>query len=206
MLNAFGIAYHQFYDLSIVCLFISGFANFSPLSAKLYIPPLSVTKYSPEDTCNISDSLRLFDEDVSTCINVQGVLQLTIASTEPLHRLMIMTRGMDCSKHFHVSVYVKRPLNHCNHVDVGELLSFSYVDGTAELSECVYAVPQGDGDIMIRFSAVLKASVCSVMPNWYYHCNSYCKCHNKTCSKNKSLTTVLNCCICILLYWFVFML
>ena len=103
---------------------------------------------SEEAVCGRNATLKLFDNDPQTCISVQGVLRLAIASTEPLHQLMILTRHIDCAQRFHVSVSVKRLMNQCNKVDVAQLMSFSYVNGT-EHNECVYAIPQGDGDIVI---------------------------------------------------------
>ena len=138
--------------------------NFLPAATEPYNLISSVINFPSEEPCKIDESLKLFDDDPMTYMSVQGVLQLTIASTDPVHRLMILTRDMDCTKRFHVSVSVRQQVNQCQKVDVGELFSYSYsnVNGSAELSECVYAVPQGDGDIMIRLAAVHKASVCSV--------------------------------------------
>ena len=60
---------------------------------------------------------------------------------------------MDCTKYLQVSVSV-RQVSKCQNVDVDQLMTYSYVNGSAELSECVYAVPKGDGDIMIRLAAL----------------------------------------------------
>ena len=136
--------------------------NFLPAGTEPYNLISSVINFQSEETCNLDESLKLFDDDPLTCVSVQGVLQLTIASTDPIHWLMILTRDMDCTKRFHVSVSVRQQVNQCQKVEVGQLFSYSNVNGSAELIECVYAVPQGDGDIMIRLAAVHKASLCSV--------------------------------------------
>ena len=144
----------------------AGISNFLPVAAEPYVPTLSVTVSSSQDraqdACVIDDSLKLLDDDPSTCITVKGVLQLTVSSTEPVHQLIILTREMDCAKGFHVSVSVRRPLNQCPNVDVAQLTSHSVMNSNAEFSESVYSVPQGGGDIMIRLAAVHKAYICSV--------------------------------------------
>ena len=96
-------------------------------------------------------------------MTVHGILQLAIASTEQVHQLKIVTHNMDCAERFHVSVSVSKQVDQCQKVDKGERIDYSYMSGSAELtSECVYAVPQGDGGIVIRLAAVHKASICSV--------------------------------------------
>ena len=122
---------------------------------------LTDTTYSSEDGCKIDDSLKLLDDNPITYMSIQGVLHLTIVSTEPLHEIMIVTHDMDCAKRFHVSVTVKRLANQCNKVSEGQLVSFTSVNGI-EPSECWYAVPRGDSDIMIRLAAVHTASVYSI--------------------------------------------
>ena len=137
------------------------------MTYELYIHTLSVTDITSSlerTACRKYGTPKLLDDDPQTCISVQEVLYLTIASTEPLHQLMILTRDIDCAQRFHVSVYVKRPTNQCNKVDVAQLTSFSYVNGT-EHNECVYAIPQGDGDIVIRLAAVHKGRLCFVTQN-----------------------------------------
>ena len=108
--------------------------------------------------------MALFDGDPSTCMTLKGVLRLTIVPTEHVHQLMILTRGMDCTKRFHVSVSVRQQVNQCQKVALCQLVSCTYMNGSAELSECVYSVLQNDGDIRIRLAAVHKTSVCSIIP------------------------------------------
>ena len=76
---------------------------------------------------------------------------------------MVLTDNMDCAKEFHVYVYVKRLVGQCNKVDKAKLKSLSYVSGT-ELSECVYVLPQGEGDIVVRLAALHQADICSINP------------------------------------------
>ena len=140
----------------------AGISSFLPVATKPYVPTLSIIQSSFSKGEIVDDGMKLFDNDPLTCMSVQGVLQLTIASTEPVHQLIILTRDMDCAKRFHVSVSVRQPVNQCQKVKVAQLISHSITNNSAELSECVYAVPQDDGSIMIKFAAVNEGSVCSV--------------------------------------------
>ena len=140
----------------------AGISSFLPVATKPYVPILSIIQPSSSKGKIVDDGMKLFDNDPLTCMSVQGVLQLTIASTEPVHQLTILTRNMDCAKPFHVSVSVRRPVNQCQKVEVAQLISHYVMNNSAELSECVYAVPQDDQSIMIKLAAVNEGSVCSV--------------------------------------------
>ena len=139
--------------------------SFGAFTAEPYTPTLYVP-HDPtlfEETCLVDDTLKLFDDDLETCLTIEGVLWLPVASDEPIYELIVTTRDMNCSKRFHVSVSVVRPVEECNEADVGQLVYSSYFrEGSVEFSECVYAVPQGDRDIMIRLASVHMAWVCSI--------------------------------------------
>ena len=143
----------------------AGVGHNPPYAAEPYIPTISVTNImSPsKDTCIVDDSLKLFDDDPSTCMTVEEVLTLTITSTEPLHQLAVLTSDMDCAKSFHVSVGVRRPANQCYRVDKGVLIgtAYDYEDGSV-LSGCVFSVPRGEGNILIKLVTLQEAHICSV--------------------------------------------
>ena len=139
----------------------AGVSDFVPVAAEPYIPAISVKAFPSEEVCKKDETLKLFDDNPLTCMDVKGVLKLHIASTQPVHQLVILTRAMDCAQPFHVSVCIRRQVNFCQMVEVGQLMAYSYMNGT-ELSECAFTVPQGDGDVIIRLAAVDKASICSV--------------------------------------------
>ena len=139
-------------------------------ASKPHTPPLSLTNTTSSSlasTCDTDASYKLFDDDTETCVKVRGLMKLDVTSSVSLDHLQIHTKGMDCSLTFHVLPFISTGLSHvatggvyCNHqVHPAPLLSSAeHNDGT----ECLYAVPQVNGSLVVRLAAVHEAGICSI--------------------------------------------
>ena len=107
----------------------------------------------------------IYSEQTTIIQNRCIILKVTIAFTVSVHELIILTCDTFTKPFKCVYMSVRRPVNQCQKVNVGQLMPYSYnVNGSAELSECVYAVWQGDGDIMIILG--VEACVCFFPATW----------------------------------------